>query len=88
MKLLCAQVLKDLLGEGIDVRFMNNRAILLYMSGPRQLHLIFFFLFFFSMIKLPSLLQMQSLVSCPDTGCTSLKNHTIVRNFKQPNAII
>lgn len=46
MKLLCAQVLKDLLGEGIDVRFINIRAILLYMLQPHQLNLIFSFLFF------------------------------------------
>lgn len=33
MKLLCAQVLKDLLGEGIDVRFLNNRAIICICHG-------------------------------------------------------
>lgn len=52
MKLLCAQVLKDLLGEGIDVRFINNRAVLLYMLQPHQLNLIFSFFQYDKITKL------------------------------------
>lgn len=52
MKLLCAQVLKDLLGEGIDVRFINNRAVLLYMLQPHQLNLIFSFFQYDKVTKL------------------------------------
>lgn len=32
MKLLCAQVLKDLLGEGIDVRVINHQFFIIVYS--------------------------------------------------------
>lgn len=72
MKLLCAQVLKDLLGEGIDVRVIINRVILYYSLQLQHLNSLIFFLLFFSSTKLQNLLQMQSLVSCPYTRWTSL----------------
>lgn len=84
MKLLCAQVLKDLLGEGIDVRFVNNRAIHFYMLQPRQLNLIFFFVFF-QYDKVTKLTADAKFGKLSETGCKSLKNQTVVINFKQPN---
>lgn len=50
MKLLCAQVLKDLLGEGIDVRFMNNSNS--FFICHSQLNLCFYFFQYDKVTKL------------------------------------
>lgn len=55
MKLLCAQVLKDLLGEGIDVRVINNRVILYYSLQLRQLNCMIFFYIIFQFDKVTKL---------------------------------
>lgn len=52
MKLLCAQVLKDLLGEGIDVRVINTRVILYYSLQLRQLNCMISFFQFDKVTKL------------------------------------
>lgn len=45
MKLLCAQVMNDLLGEGIDVRVINNIAIIFSILQLRQLNCLFYLFF-------------------------------------------
>uniref|UniRef100_H3BB29 COMM domain containing 4 n=1 Tax=Latimeria chalumnae TaxID=7897 RepID=H3BB29_LATCH len=46
VKLLCAQVLKDLLGEGIDVRIFRNRIACYASLQTEQLHLCTFLTFY------------------------------------------
>lgn len=64
MKLLCAQVLKDLLEEGIDVRVQHSLTttylVVLYTINSLISAVLSFYP---SMTRLQSLLQMQSLVS-------------------------
>lgn len=82
MKLLCAQVLKDLLGDGIDVS-VNHIITSCYVSAHSLTLTIAVFCLcpFFSMTRLQSLLQMQSLVSLPHTVNPSWKNTSDILMF-------